>query len=206
MTFLRPLAAAALIATVAASACQAQPGSYSSQSTTSEGVVAAAKFAVQEQSKKSPVTLIKILSAQSQVVAGQNIRMRLEVDSKEGRQEVLAVVWNKLDGTQQLTNWDVKSESKIETKATDEPVDGGYVKVATTDERVVAAAQFAIATHFKGEPAKLLKILSAETQIVAGRNYRMTLEIETKAGNRQVTAVVWAKLDGSRELTRWQIK
>lgn len=69
------------------------------------GVVAAAKAAIDAKSKDEPVTLIKILGAQRQVVAGMNYKLQLRVKSGDAEKDAQAVVWAKLDRSHQLTSW-----------------------------------------------------------------------------------------------------
>jgi hypothetical protein len=86
------------------------------------------------------------------------------------------------------------------------PAAGGFRKVAVTDERVVAAAKFAVEDRGRKEKVTLVKVLEAEAQVVAGMNYRLLLEVRVDGGTRQAEAVVWAKLDGTHRLTQWDWK
>ncbi len=83
---------------------------------------------------------------------------------------------------------------------------GGYAKVAVTDKDVIAAADFAVKVQSKKEMLMLAKIIKAEAQVVAGRNFRVTMDLHVDGGVRTAEATVWAKLDGTRELTRWEWK
>jgi hypothetical protein len=93
---------------------------------------------------------------------------------------------------------------------------GGYSKVPVTDERVVAAAAFAIdaerqALKAAGEPAQLelLNLAGAEQQVVAGMNYRLNLKVKWNGKEQLADAVVWLQAwrqpDPFR-LTSWQWK
>lgn len=80
---------------------------------------------------------------------------------------------------------------------------GGKSAISTDDKDVVAVAKFAVeASPPKAKPT-LVKILKAESQVVAGRNYYLTLDVRVKGGIRTAQARVWVKLDGTRELTKW---
>jgi len=83
-------------------------------------------------------------------------------------------------------------------------VPGGYREIATGEKDVVAAANFAIKEKSKKEPVTLVKIAKAEVQVVAGRNFRITMEVNADGKDRAATAVVWSKLDKSHELTKWE--
>lgn len=78
-------------------------------STTNTEVISAAQFAVKAQAampdQKAAITLVEILSAQQQVVAGMNYRLRLKVKVDGTEKEAEAVVWRKLSGEHQLTSW-----------------------------------------------------------------------------------------------------
>ncbi len=79
---------------------------------------------------------------------------------------------------------------------------GGFGPVATTDEQALAAAKFAVTAH----DAKLVfhSLEKAESQVVAGLNYRLTLKVTERGAARRADAVVWRKLDGKSELTSWK--
>jgi len=81
-------------------------GAYSQSETTPE-VRAAAQFAIEAQSVRtsSPLVLAEIVKAQKQVVAGMNYRLELMVKDGDKTTRAEAVVWKKLDGTMQLTEW-----------------------------------------------------------------------------------------------------
>ncbi len=101
---------------------------------------------------------------------------------------------------------------------TREPLVGGYTEAAVTDNDVIRAAEFAINAQSKTMPQRsdqqpgklqLLKILRAEHQVVAGANYRLTLNVKDD-GNHQRTAeaIVWwqAWRPNPYELTSWTWK
>lgn len=75
---------------------------------------------------------------------------------------------------------------------------GGYAETSTTNAEVIAAAELAVTAQTaemrKGDPAAsltLVKILSANQQVVAGMNYRMNLKVKTGGVEREAEAVVW---------------
>jgi hypothetical protein len=81
---------------------------------------------------------------------------------------------------------------------------GAYREVPVDDKAVIAAADFAVETHSKKEKSALDKIVKAESQVVAGTNYRMLLSVRIDGGTRMAEAIVWQKLDRTLELTRWK--
>lgn len=85
------------------------PGGFSDVPATNAWGTEAAKFAVEAQGKtsapKDKPTLIKVVSARQQVVAGMNYRIVLKVKTDGAVKDAEAVVWRKLDGEHQLTSW-----------------------------------------------------------------------------------------------------
>jgi len=78
------------------------PGGYSKAPVGDKDIVKAAKFAITAQekamvdpkdSKATKLTLVEILSAHQQVVAGINYRMKLKVKVNGTEKEAEAVVW-----------------------------------------------------------------------------------------------------------------
>jgi hypothetical protein len=82
---------------------------------------------------------------------------------------------------------------------------GGWSAAQSRDDQVVRAAHFALAEKVRQtqSPLKLLAIKHVRQQVVAGMNYSMNLLVLSEGQRRLVIAVVWAKPDGSMELTRW---
>jgi hypothetical protein len=68
---------------------------------------AVANFAVGEISKKlnEPLALKDIVSAERQVVAGWNYRLKLNLTKNNQPYRVRAIVWRRLDGAMELTSW-----------------------------------------------------------------------------------------------------
>lgn len=73
---------------------------------------------------------------------------------------------------------------------------GGWSSASVDNADVKAAAAFAT-KQIAAPGVTLTKIESADTQVVAGINYRMSLKL---SDGRNPTVVVWKKLDGSMEL------
>lgn len=92
---------------------------------------------------------------------------------------------------------------------------GGYVTAPVTQREVVEAAAFAIKAQQEamqeakgGQPTslELVKILSAEVQVVAGMNYRLKLQVQVNGMEKQAEAVVWWqswRKPHPYELTSW---
>ena len=82
---------------------------------------------------------------------------------------------------------------------------GGWSLVATNDPGVKAAAEHAVSAQAAatGEKLKLVTVQEARQQVVAGMNYRLTLAVDQNGNQTTAEAVIWAKLDGSYELSGW---
>jgi hypothetical protein len=90
--------------------------------------------------------------------------------------------------------------------AQDVPVAGGYGERPTSDPGVAAAAAFAVRERGRrtGRRVTLVGIRRAETQVVAGLNYRLLLAVREGRESRDVTAVVYQDLRRRLSLTSWE--
>lgn len=90
--------------------------------------------------------------------------------------------------------------------AQDEPIAGGYRVRPANDPGVKAAAAFAV--RERGRRARLrvtlVAIRRAETQVVAGLNYRLLLSVREGRESRDVTAVVYQNLRQRLSLESWE--
>lgn len=252
------------------------PGGFSAIDVADKDVVKVAEFLVREKNAR----FIKVLKAESQVVAGRNFRLVVDVTTKDEVRKAEAVVFQGLKGSLSLTNWTwigkarpavspvipggIEKAQLVITNKLAVPVErfwlskgeevsfgtikagdtvtqdtfaghewifrdarnrtivkrftstggratlvleqgsgtpGGASPIDVRDPQVVKAADFAVRT--KNET--LIRIVKAESQVVAGRNYLLTLEIKAKGGSRQAQATVFAKLDGTFQLTSWTL-
>lgn len=71
-------------------------GAYVSVSVDQKDIVDAARFAVSAQAERSKakLTLIRVVSAEKQVVSGTNLKLRLKVDVDGTKKNAEAVVWS----------------------------------------------------------------------------------------------------------------
>ena len=89
---------------------------------------------------------------------------------------------------------------------------GNYRPVPVTDAQVVAAAKYAVKQIAKKESSvvKLVSVKQAESQVVAGTNYRLCLEITIRQKGKKekvtknIQAVVFRNLKQKFELTSWE--
>ena len=82
------------------------PGGYSTESTPSADAIAAAEFAVAEQSKTiAGLKLSSIDSVKTQVVAGRNFELVLKVVDGGIAKTARAIVYTDLTDAKSLTSW-----------------------------------------------------------------------------------------------------
>ncbi|HQU82836.1 MAG TPA: cystatin domain-containing protein [Pyrinomonadaceae bacterium] len=93
---------------------------------------------------------------------------------------------------------------------TDEQIAGGYATRKTNDKAVVAAVKKGLALKNKEMKTayKLGKINAAESQVVAGTNYKVCLSIYVlKKGKKEmsnVNAVIYQDLKNVYQVTSWE--
>ncbi len=93
-----------------------------------------------------------------------------------------------------------------------ETIAGGYSPISKDDAGVMAAAKYAVKTQGKKTRAtiKLVAVKQAETQVVAGQNYRLCMEVSIKpkgaktAVTKNIQAVVFKNLKQKLSLTSWE--
>jgi hypothetical protein len=82
---------------------------------------------------------------------------------------------------------------------------GGYSEKPVTDSVVVSAANFAVTevSRLEVRPISLIAITRAESQVVAGMNYRLRLSVRDSGEIREINAVVYHNLTNQYPLTSW---
>ena len=85
-------------------------------------------------------------------------------------------------------------------------VPGGFREADVKSKEVVAAAEAAVKAQRLSEKGKLdlAAVLKAESQVVAGVNYKLKLLLAVDGGTREADAVVWSKLDRTYQLSSWK--
>lgn len=96
--------------------------------------------------------------------------------------------------------------SMFELQAQEPPVAGGYQEASRTDLSVISAAKFALKEWRRRKRARvsLISIERAETQVVAGVNYRLCLRVKTRGKIRSVRTVVYQNLQQKYSLSNWE--
>jgi Aspartic acid proteinase inhibitor len=90
--------------------------------------------------------------------------------------------------------------------AAQQPTVGGYEKAPKDDPAIVSAAKFAVneQQQKQGGSISLVSVQRAETQLVAGINYRLCLKVKVDGANKKVTVVVNKTLEDRYTLTSWE--
>lgn len=86
---------------------------------------------------------------------------------------------------------------------------GGYKAADKDDPEVVAAAEFAVGARGEqeGSSLALVTVERAEIQVVAGRNYRLCMEVKAEGDDEEslyVLAVVYQNLQRQYSLSSWE--
>lgn len=105
-----------LIAALAVTGLRAQPplGSYRTIGVKEKEVASAAKYAVEEEQKRSGkrYSLVKVLRAERQIVAGRNYKLCLAVKGESLEKTAQAVVYQDLQQQYALQSWEEKACKK----------------------------------------------------------------------------------------------
>jgi len=80
----------------------------------------------------------------------------------------------------------------------------GAWRPAEPDEAAEEAARFAVENAPQGRKLRLERILSLETQVVAGLNFKIRLLVADGGRTRTAAATVWQKPGGQLALTAWE--
>jgi hypothetical protein len=100
---------------------------------------------------------------------------------------------------------------KEEAATINPPLVGGFSAALVSDKEVKAAADFAVTAQAAEQNAsiKLVSITAAEAQVVAGMNYKLTLEVTVDGKKQTVEAVVWWqswRQPDPYQLSSWTVK
>lgn len=103
----------------------------------------------------------------------------------------------------------------LTARAADAPRPGGYTQAPADSKDVLKAAWFAVEARSRsatnGPALRLAKVESAETQVVAGTNYRFVLAVREgkDKAERRAEAIVWWqpwRTPDPYQLTSWSWK
>ena len=103
-----------------------------------------------------------------------------------------------------ITGCGTTSSSTSNTATSTSAATGAYATADIAAADVQACANYAVDTREPKGTVKLVRILAAEKQVVAGMNYKLKLAITENGTAKTVSVVVWSKLDGTKEVTQWE--
>src|SRR5215210_7809376 len=100
----------------------------------------------------------------------------------------------------------IGNASEAFTQEPQPPIVGGYQEASAADRKVVSAARFAVSSvrRRRGGRVSLISVERAETQVVAGINYRLCLRVKIKDKTQNVTTVVYRNLRQKYSLSSWE--
>jgi hypothetical protein len=162
-----------------------------------------ATTAISASSNAGPFRLIKILKAESQVGIGAvNFKLTLEVDGADEKNLRCEVVVFDQSLVKSWTSvcFPIDNKSIGVTSSADKiipnvsaPLQGGYSPIDVNDAKVKEIARFAAAAvsiNLNSGPIALVNIVKAESEAVAGRNYKLILELEGSDGETRICEIV----------------
>lgn len=103
-----------------------------------------------------------------------------------------------------ITGCGTPSSSTSSTAIPTSAATGAYANAEITAADVQACANYAVDSREPKGTVKLVRILSAEKQVVAGMNYKLNLAVTDNGIEKTVSVVVWSKLDGTKEVTSYE--
>jgi len=188
-------------------------GGWTDQGTDAAPVEEAADQAqglLREWLKDPTLAVERVLRAQSQVVAGTNFRLALEVQRKGAPVGVVVVVYQDLKGTFSLTSVAIgpTGGSSLDFSSAPGASDlyGGFTEQSTTNPGMQEAARKALELmrqpEFFDDPTLELTSLSRVlTGVCAGIDYYFEMELETSAGSLSAQAELYQDLKDDYVLT-----
>ncbi|KAK9128964.1 hypothetical protein Syun_017761 [Stephania yunnanensis] len=160
-----------------------------------------AKFAVDEHNKQAHTHLKfnRLVSGESQIVAGVNYKLIIKAINGELIQTYEAHVFEALDGQRVLNSF------KIITS--DIPPTGGWTPIDVHSPHSIELARFAVNEHNKQAHThlKFERLVSGESQIVAGVNYKLIIKAINGELIQTYEAHVFEALNGERVLNSFTV-
>ncbi|MBS1810413.1 MAG: hypothetical protein JST84_19775 [Acidobacteria bacterium] len=85
---------------------------------------------------------------------------------------------------------------------------GGYSEASVENQDIVKAAKIAVAVESKKSRKRLtlLSVLHAQSQVVAGVNYKICLRVKVRGRTKTSEAIVYRNLQQAYSLTSWEWK
>lgn len=160
-----------------------------------------ATTAVSASSNSGPLKLIKIVKAETQVVAGTNYKLNLELANTNAGENAAPIPCEVVIFDQPWTNTRkmIRSSCSPKRKTTRQipggssTLPGGFASLDVNSKNVKEIASFAttaISANTNSGPVTLIKVIKAESQVVAGENFKLTMELDPVEGDNILCEVV----------------
>ncbi|KAK9084678.1 hypothetical protein Sjap_025089 [Stephania japonica] len=163
-----------------------------------------ARFAVDEHNKEAHTQLEfeRLVKGESQIVVGTNYRLTIRATNGGLIQTYEALVYEGLDHKKVL-----KSFKVIHLETGDIPPTGGWTPIDVNSLHSIELAQFAVNEHNKQAHThlKFERLVSGESQIVAGVNYKLIIRAINGELIQTYEAHVFEALDGQRVLNSFEV-
>ena len=186
---------------------------------------------ISQSSNSGALRLIRVTAAEKQVVAGLNYKLTIELGGDNSSLTCQVVVFNQpWTNTVQVTSSDCQDSANRQVSDQNEPVamttpvqpepeaaqveesdrkkppcSGCYSSVSVDDADVQEIASFAatsISQSSNSGPLRLVRVTAAEKQVVAGWNYRLTIELSADGTTMTCQVVVFDQpWTGTRQVT-----
>ncbi|XP_046554412.1 multicystatin-like [Haliotis rubra] len=173
----------------------AMPGGFTDVDVNSTGVRNMTNFALGEINKlfSEQLSLIEIISAKTQVVAGINYFLKFRVRNGNLNEICDVTIWEQL--WTQTTHMTHSSCTSVASKR-DILMPGGLTNVDINSTEVRDMASFALGeiNGLQGAQNTMEQVISAKAQVVAGINYFLTLEIKNGQETQICTVTVWSRV------------
>ncbi|KAK9091925.1 hypothetical protein Syun_026836 [Stephania yunnanensis] len=163
-----------------------------------------ARFAVDEHNKEAHTHLKfnRLVSGESQIVSGVNYKLIIKAINGELIQTYEAHVFEALNGQRVLNSFKI-----IHLKTSDIPPAGGWTAIDVNSLHSIELARFAVNEHNKKAHThlKFERLVSGESQIVAGVNYKLIIKAINGELIQTYEARVFEALDGERVLNSFTV-
>ncbi|MFD8396673.1 cystatin domain-containing protein [Streptomyces sp. NPDC059680] len=190
-------------------------GGWTSQDVADRHIREIARWAVGEANREHHLTgsaayhAVSVESAQTQVVAGENYRLQVRVDRPSAQVVDVVVSERPWDNFRSLTSFTPEKlvAAGWTSQGVRESVAGGWTSQDVADRHIREIARWAVGEanrehHLTGSAAyHAVSVESAQTQVVAGENYRLQVRVDRPSAQVVDVVVSERPWDNFRSLT-----
>ena len=143
----------------------------------------------------SGATLIRVLEAQRQVVNGFNYRLKIQTTANICSVKVFEHPASRVLELKESSCASSGAPGAAAPSGAFTPATPGGFRISSTDDPTVqemaAFATKQLSSRWNSQSVTLIRITSAEQQVVAGTNYKMTMELQVGSGSQTCQVVVF---------------